>query len=65
MTYNNDFTLPPALLEQISEQGLNGLPEMIRILINTAMLTERQRFLNAQPYERSLERARDARLTAK
>ena len=56
MTHSTDFTLPPALLEQLSEQGLDAIPEMIRILINNAMLAERQRFLNAVPYERTLER---------
>lgn len=60
MTHSTDFTLPPALLEQLSEQGLDAIPEMIRILINNAMLAERQRFLNAVPYERTLERTAHA-----
>src|SRR6478609_8950520 len=60
MTYSADFTLPPALLEQLCDQGLDAIPEMIRILINSAMLAERQRFLNAGPYERSNERAAHA-----
>src|SRR5436305_11233102 len=60
MTYPADFTLPGSLLEQLSEQGLEAIPEMIRILINSAMLAERQRFLNASPYERSNERTAHA-----
>ena len=56
MTYPTDFTLPGSLLEQLSEQGLDAIPEMIRILINSAMLAERQHFLNAGPYERSNDR---------
>ena len=56
MTYQTDFTLPPALLEQLCEQGLEALPEMIRLLINAAMLAERQNYLAAAPYERSAER---------
>lgn len=60
MTYSADFTLPVGFLEQLSEQGLEAIPEMIRILINGAMLVERQRFLNAGPYERSNERTAHA-----
>ena len=56
MTYPTDFTLPGSLLEQLTQQGLDALPEMIRILINGAMLAERQHFLNAGPYERSNDR---------
>lgn len=51
-----DFTLPAAFLEQVAEQGLEGLAEMVSLLINTAMLAERQRYLAVAPYERSEER---------
>jgi flagellar biosynthesis protein FliQ len=37
MTYQNGFTLPTELLEQVAEQGLDFIPELIRIVINTAM----------------------------
>jgi putative transposase len=53
MTYPTDFTLPTELLEQISEQGLEYLPELIRILVNTAMQAERQKHLGAELYERT------------
>jgi transposase-like protein len=56
MTYQDDFTLPTELLEQVAEQGLEFLPELIRIIINTAMQVERQKYLGVGPYERSAER---------
>jgi transposase-like protein len=56
MTYQDDFTLPTELLEQVAEQGLDFLPELIRIVINTAMQVERQKHLGVGPYERSAER---------
>jgi transposase-like protein len=56
MTYQDDFTLPTELLEQVAEQGLDFLPELIRIVINTAMQVERQRHLGVSPYERSAVR---------
>ncbi len=37
MTYQDHFTLPTELLEQVAEQGLDFLPELIRIVVNTAM----------------------------
>jgi len=56
MTYTDDFTLPTELVEQIAEQGFEYLPEMIRILVNTAMQIERQKHLGAATYERSPNR---------
>jgi len=56
MTHQNDCTLPSELLEQVAEQGLDYLPELIRIVINTAMQAERQKYLGVSPYVRSNER---------
>ena len=56
MTYKSDCTLPTEILEQIAEQGLDVLPELIRIILNTAMQAERQQYLGVQPYERSSTR---------
>ncbi len=56
MTYREDFTVPAELLEQVQEQGLNVLPELIRIVLNAAMQAERSEHLNAEPYQRSEER---------
>ena len=44
------------VLELLTEQGSEGLTEAIRILLNAAMLFERERFLRAAPYERTPER---------
>jgi putative transposase len=41
MTYQENFTLPIEYLEQLSEQGTDYLPELIRILVNAAMQIER------------------------
>ena len=56
MTYREDFTLPAELLEQVQEQGLDVLPELIRTIINHAMLVEREQYLHAEPYQRTSER---------
>ncbi len=56
MTYQEDFTIPVKVLEQIAEQGLDGLPKLIGIVVNAAMRAERQQYLNAAPYERTPKR---------
>ncbi len=56
MTYHQDFTLPAELLEQVQEQGLDILPELIRIVLNAAMQAERSEHLNAGPYQHTDER---------
>ena len=43
-------------MEGIINQGMDYIPEMIRILINLAMQMERQAYLQAGPYERTPER---------
>ena len=49
MTYHKDFTLPAELLEQLQEQGLDVLPELIRVILNTELQAERVEHLNAAP----------------
>jgi len=56
MTYQDNFTLPTELLEQIASEGFDVLPELIRQMINTAMQLERQKHLQASLYERSPDR---------
>jgi len=45
MTYQNDFTLPSEIVEQIADYGLEYLPELICSVVNAAMQVERQRYL--------------------
>jgi putative transposase len=56
MIYKNDCTLPTEYLEQLTEQGLDGLPDLIRVMVNEAMRIERENYLGAKPYERSEDR---------
>jgi len=56
MTYREDFTLPAELMERVSQEGFDILPELIQAIINAAMQAERQQYLNAEPYQHSEER---------
>jgi putative transposase len=57
MTYTSDCTLPTEILEHLTSDGFEALPDLIRILINTAMQAERQKYLKADPFERTPERS--------
>jgi transposase-like protein len=52
MTRQTDYTFA----EELSEKGLEAVPEMMRVLINQAMQAERSKYLQADEYERTEER---------
>jgi putative transposase len=56
MTYREDFTLPAELLERVSKHGFDILPELIKVIINAAMQSERQQYLKAELYQHTEER---------
>lgn len=56
MTHQNDYSLSPSLLEELNRTGLDGIPEMFKVLINAAMQAERAKYLQAAEYERTEER---------
>src|SRR5689334_16757842 len=55
-----DCSVPKEVLEHLAAEGFEALPEAIRLLLNLAMVLERQQYLNAAPYERSEERTAHA-----
>jgi hypothetical protein len=55
MTYRQDFTLPAELMEQVAAQGLDVLPELIRIVVNAAMQAERSEHIRAEHYQHTPE----------
>lgn len=56
MTYQDNFTATQELIEEISRNGLEYMPELIRIIVNAAMKEERQKYLGVNPYERDEDR---------
>lgn len=56
MNYKSDYTLPDELLDHFVDQGLDGPPELIRIITKATMQIERQNNLGVAPYDRSPER---------
>ena len=56
MTCLENFSAKENALEYISAYGLEGLLQAAEILLNEAMRAERERHINAKPYERTPER---------
>tara|TARA_B100000686_G_C16227360_1_gene683170 strand:+ start:246 stop:656 length:411 start_codon:yes stop_codon:yes gene_type:complete len=56
MTHPPEDSAIRAAMESLIENGLDGMGEAIRILMNEAMKIERTDFLQATPYERSEDR---------
>ena len=56
LTDHCDSTRPESLVETIADNGLDCLPDLLRIRVNAAMQLERQKYLHAQPHERTPER---------
>jgi len=56
MTHQDNYSLSPSLLEELNRTGLDGIPEMLKVLINAAMQAERSKYLQAGEYERTEKR---------
>lgn len=56
MTYQDDFTIPTEFLKHVAEQGLDFISELVRIVVNSAIIVVRQKCLGVGPYERSAKR---------
>ena len=56
MTHQSENKDNSSAVQHILNNGLDGLPEAFRLIINEAMQIERNKILQAQPYERTDER---------
>jgi putative transposase len=56
MVHPEQYTETSDILETVIDKGLHGLPEVLTNVINLAMKIERQRYLEAKPYERTESR---------
>lgn len=56
MTEDPNQTIAAALLDPILKCGLEGLPDAVALLVNQAMLIEREHHIGAGPYQRTEQR---------
>ena len=57
MTCKTEDTAYSVILEQLIEDGTSGIKQAMTIMLNEAMKLERQRYQQAEPYERTESRA--------
>jgi putative transposase len=56
MTHQENYTFSKTFVDELIESGFDGIPEMFRIIMNNAMKSERDQFLQADKYERTEDR---------
>lgn len=56
MTHQNNYNLSTGTLEELTRNGLDAVPELMRVLLNNVMQAERAKYLQAGEYERTEER---------
>lgn len=56
MALQEKNSLVEQVVELLSEEGLSGIGEMLRLVLNAAMVIEREKYIGAASYERNAER---------
>ncbi|KKM08556.1 transposase [Clostridiales bacterium PH28_bin88] len=56
MTHQNDYNLSARTIEELARNGLDAVPELMRVLLNNIMQVERSKYLQAGEYERTADR---------
>lgn len=56
MTHQNDYNLSAGKIEELTRNGFEAVPEMLRVLLNSIMQVERAKYLQAGEYERTENR---------
>jgi putative transposase len=56
MTHQENYNLSSSTIEELTRNGLEAIPELVRVILNNVMQIERSNYLQAQAYERTEER---------
>lgn len=56
MTHQTDYNHSANTLDELTRQGLDAIPELMRVLLNNIMQVERSKYLQAGEYERTADR---------
>jgi len=56
MTHQTDYNHSGNTLDELTRQGLDAIPELMRVLLNNIMQVERTKYLQAGEYERTADR---------
>lgn len=56
MTHQENYNLSTPTIEELTQNGLEVIPELVRVILNSVMQAERSNYLQANAYERTEER---------
>lgn len=56
MTHQNNYNLTTSTIEDLTRNGLEAIPELVKVLLNSVMQMERAKYLQAGEYERTEDR---------
>lgn len=54
MTHQENYGLSSSIVEEIAQNGLEAIPEMVRVILNSVMQAERSNYLQGNAHERTL-----------
>ena len=56
MTHQENNNLSSSTVEELTQNGLEAVPELVRVILNSVMQAERSQYLQAKVYERTEDR---------
>ena len=56
MTHQENYNLSTSMIEELAQNGLEVIPELVRVILNNVMQAERSQYLQAKAYERTEDR---------
>jgi transposase-like protein len=56
MTHQENYNLSSSTIEEMTRNGLEAIPELVRVILNSVMQAERSNYLQANAYGRTEER---------
>ena len=56
MTHQENYNLSTSMIEELAQNGLEVIPELVRVILKNVMQAERSQYLQAKAYERTEDR---------
>ena len=53
MTHQENYNLSSSTVEELTRNGIEAIPELVRVILNNVMRAERSQYLQAKAYERA------------
>ncbi len=56
MAHQKNYNLSTSMIEELAQNGLEVIPELVWVILNSVMQAERSKYLQANAYERTEDR---------